>query len=424
MNGSEGRWSMARETASRPGVRTLLGALPRNVWAVTLTSFLTDVSSEMLFPLLPLFLSNVLGAKTGVVGLVEGVAETTASLLKVISGRLSDRLGRRKGLAVAGYALSTLAKPWLLLARGWGSVLGVRFVERSGKGVRTAPRDALLADSIDPAQRGLAFGLHRAGDTAGAVVGLCLALGVVSVLERDALTLTRPVFQTLVLISIVPSVLGVLVLALLAREVPGRSRAADDPPPAGVGLDRRFATFLLIMVVFTLGNSSDAFLVLRAQAAGLSVRGVLGMLITFNLVYTFVSVPAGLLSDRFGRRRVMVSGWVVYAAIYLGFARVSAGWQAWALMTAYGAYYAMTEGVAKAFVADLVPAERRGHAYGLFNAATGLAALPASLIAGALWQGVGGWPGLGPGAPFYFGAALALAASALLALALPEKRHI
>ena len=406
-----------------PGPEPCSGALPRNVWAVTLTSFLTDVSSEMLFPLLPLFLSNVLGAKTGVIGLVEGVAETTASLLKVISGWLSDRLGRRKGLAVAGYALSTLAKPWLFLARV-GSGLGIRFVERSGKGVRTAPRDALLADSIDPAQRGLAFGLHRAGDTAGAVVGLCLALGVVSMLERDALTLTRPVFRTLVLISIVPSVLGVLVLALLAREVPGRSRATDDRAPG-----RGRARSPVRDVPAHHGRLHAGQLVRRlprppAQAAGLSLRGVLGMLITFNLVYTLVSVPAGLLSDRLGRRRVMVAGWVVYAAIYLGFARVSAGWQAWALMTAYGAYYAMTEGIAKAFVADLVPAERRGHAYGLFNAATGLTALPASLVAGVLWQGVGGWPGLGPGAPFYFGAALALGASALLAVAFPQKQHV
>jgi MFS family permease len=413
---------MAGNTAIRPRFRTRLGALPRNVWVVTLTSFLTDVSSEMLFPLLPLFLSNVLGAKTGVVGLVEGVAETTASLLKVVSGKLSDQIGRRKELAVAGYALSTLAKPGLLLARGWGSVLGIRFVERTGKGIRTAPRDALVADSIDPSQRGLAFSLHRAGDTAGAVVGLSLALGVVSALEHDALTLTRPVFRTLVLISLVPSVLGVLVLALLAREVPGRRRPREGASSAGIGLDRRFGTFLLIMIVFTLGNSSDAFLVLRAQAAGLSVRGVLGMLIMFNLVYTLASVPAGLLSDRIGRRLVMVSGWVIYAAIYLGFARVSAGWQAWGLMTVYGVYYALTDGVARAFVADLVPADRRGHAYGLFNAAIGLTALPASLIAGVLWQGVGGWPGLGPGAPFYFGAAMALGASALLALAMPGKR--
>jgi MFS family permease len=412
---------MATDTTSRAGFRARLGALPRNVWAVTATSFLTDVSSEMLFPLLPLFLSNVLGAKTGVVGLVEGVAETTASLLKVVSGRLSDRIGRRKELAVAGYALSTLAKPLLLLARGWGAVLGIRFVERSGKGVRTAPRDALVADSIDPAQRGLAFGLHRAGDTAGAVVGLSIALVVVSALERDALTLTRSTFRTLVLISLVPAALAVIVLALLAREVPRQGRPADGPCPAGAGpgLDRRFATFLLVMIVFTLGNSSDAFLVLRAQAAGLSVRAVLGMLISFNLVYTLASVPAGLLSDRIGRRRVIVAGWLVYAAIYLGFARVSAGWQAWALMTAYGAFYALTEGVAKAYVADLVPADRRGHAYGLFNAAVGLTALPASVIAGVLWQGVGGWPGFGPGAPFLFGAAMALGASALLALGLP-----
>jgi len=400
-----------------------LASLPRNVWVVTLTSFLTDVSSEMLSNLLPLFLFNVLGVKTNVIGLIEGIAETTASVLKVFSGWLSDRLGQRKWLAVGGYALSAFSKPFLFFANSWGWVLGVRFGDRLGKGLRTAPRDALVADSIDEKQRGLAFGLHRAGDTAGAVVGLLVALGVVWFVQRADLTLERSTFHTLVLFSIIPAALAVIGLALGAREtpVPTARRAARAPSFSLAAFDARFKLFLFIVVLFTLGNSSDAFLILRAQAAGLPVLGVLGMMITFNAVYTLVSGPAGALSDRVGRRRLIVGGWAVYGLIYLGFARVTVGWQAWALMAVYGIYYGLTEGVAKALVADLVPAEKRGTAYGLFNAAIGLTAFPASFIAGILWQGAFGWNGFGPGAPFYFGAVMALLACALLVFALPER---
>jgi len=400
-----------------------LASLPRNVWVVTLTSFLTDISSEMLTNLLPLFLFNVLGAKTNVIGLIEGTAETTASVLKVFSGWLSDRLGQRKWLAVGGYALSAFSKPFLFFANSWEWVLGVRFGDRLGKGLRTAPRDALVADSIDEKQRGLAFGLHRAGDTAGAVVGLLVALGVVWFVQRADLTLERSTFHTLVLFSIIPAALAVIGLALGAREtpIPAERRAARAPSFSLAAFDARFKFFLFIVVLFTLGNSSDAFLILRAQAAGLPVLGVLGMMITFNAVYTLVSGPAGALSDRVGRRRLIVGGWAVYGLIYLGFASVTAGWQAWALMAVYGIYYGLTEGVAKALVADLVPAEKRGTAYGLFNAAIGLTAFPASFIAGILWQGAFGWNGFGPGAPFYFGAVMALLACALLVFALPER---
>ena len=394
--------------------------LPRNVWVTTVTSFLTDISSEMLINLLPLFLFNVLGVRTAVIGLIEGVAETTASILKIFSGWLSDRLRARKGLAVLGYGLSTIAKPFLYFATTWGWVLGVRFVDRMGKGLRTAPRDALVADSIDERQRGLAFGLHRAGDTAGAVIGLAIALGVFLATQRGMADLTRSTFQVIVLISVIPAVLAVLVIALGAKEVPPPSLEMKPPRLTLAGLDRRFLFFLVIMVIFTLGNSSDAFLILRAQTAGLSVSGVLGMMLTFNLTYALISTPAGALSDRVGRRRLLILGWILYALVYLGFARVSAGWHAWSLMAAYGLYYGLTEGVAKAFVADLVPSERRGTAYGVYNAAVGITAFPASLIAGILWQGVGSWAGFGPSAPFLFGAALATFAVVIL-VRLPVK---
>ncbi len=389
-------------------------SLPKNVWVVTLTSFLTDISTEMLTNLLPLFLFDVLGVRTMAIGVIEGVAESTASLLKIFSGWFSDRLGTRKGLAVAGYAISTLAKPFLYVATTWAGVLAVRFAERLGKGVRTAPRDALVADSVDESRRGIAFGLHRAGDTMGAVVGISVALLIVLAAGRGGLTLTRSTFQTVVLVSLIPAALAVLVLALGAREARKEGASAGRFDIALRGFDRRFRLFVAVMVVFTLGNSSDAFLILRAQNAGLSVPGILGMMLTFNLVYAVFASPVGALSDRFGRRRLLIGGWFLYALVYVGFAAASKGWHAWSLMGVYGVYYAMTHGVAKAYVADLVPPERRGMAYGAYNAAVGVTAFPASLLAGLLWQGAGSWGGLGPSAPFIFGAALALAAAVML----------
>ena len=404
---------MSTPSTSTPpaaGLRTL----PVNVWVVTATSFLTDLSSEMLATVLPLFLANVLGAGTSLVGLIEGLAETTASLMKLFSGWLSDRLGQRKWLTVAGYSLSTVAKGLLVFANGWGWVLGSRFGDRLGKGVRTAPRDALIADSIQPGQRGLAFGLHRAGDTAGAVGGLLVALAVVWFTQRDSALLTRPAFQLLVLLSLIPAVLAVLVLAFGARETPLPPERRAAPRFSLKPFDARFRFFLVIVLVFTLGNSSDAFLILRAQAAGLPLVGVLGMMITFNVIYAALAGPAGAFSDRVDRRWLLIGGWLLYGLVYLGFAWVTEGWQAWALMAVYGVYYALTEGVAKAYVADLVPPALRGTAYGVYNGAVGLMAFPASFLAGVLWQGALGWGGFGAAAPFYSGAALALLAAGLL----------
>jgi MFS family permease len=391
------------ESKPKPGWRSL----PRNVWAVSLTSFFMDISSEMVVNLLPLFLSNVLGVGTGIIGLIEGVAEATASLLKVFSGWLSDKLGARKWPAVAGYAVSALSKPFFLVANAWPAVAGARWADRVGKGIRTAPRDALVADSIDEGQRGLAFGFHRAADTGGAVVGLLIALGVVWAAQSAAVELGRSTFQVVVWISLVPAVLAVLSLALGAQDVPV-DRTRQRPAISFRGLGRPFLVFLLIVGLFDLGNSSDAFLVLRAQERGLSVTGILAMLATFNLVYALVSTPAGSLSDRIGRRRVIVGGWLAYAAIYLGFALAGQGWQVWALYALYGVYYGLAYGTAKALVADLVPAELRGTAYGTYNATLGLLDLPASLIAGLLWETIS------PAAPFYFGAALALLAAVLM----------
>ena len=389
--------------------------LPRNVWAVSATSFFMDISTEMIVNVLPLFLANVLGVRTSVIGLIEGVAEATASLLKLFSGWLSDRLGDRKWVAVSGYAISAFTKPLFYFATTWGMVAAVRWADRVGKGVRTAPRDALIADSVDAKQRGLAFGVQRSADTAGAFLGLLIALGVVWQLQARTVTLTQDTFQTLVLISLIPGFLAVAALAIGARNVP---RSGSQAPPRITlrGLGRPFLTYLLIVGLFDLGNSSDAFLVLRAQSVGVSVLGVLAILVVFNAVYALVSTPAGSLSDRIGRRRVLIAGWLLYAVVYLGFARADSTWQIWVAYVLYGLYYGISYGTAKAVVADLVPPDVRGTAYGTYNAMLGFIDLPASLIAGILWQGIGAWPGLGAPAPFYFGAATALLAAVSLAV--------
>jgi MFS family permease len=396
-------------TDQKHGVRSL----PRNVWAVSLTSFFMDISSEMVVNILPLFLYNVLGVGTGVIGLIEGIAEATASLLKVFSGWMSDRIGSRKWIAVAGYGLSALTKPFFYVASSWAAVLAVRWADRVGKGIRTAPRDALVADSIDESQRGLAFGFHRAADTGGAVVGLLIALGIVWATQSAAVNLGQGTFQIIVLASLIPAALAVLSLAIGAREVSVDGKRSR-PAISFKGLGKPFLIFLVIVGLFDLGNSSDAFLVLRAQERGLSVVGILGMLITFNLVYALVSTPAGSLSDRIGRRKVIVGGWLAYAVIYLGFALAESGWQVWMLYAMYGVYYGLAYGTAKAMVADLVPAELRGTAYGTYNATLGLLDLPASLIAGLLWQEIS------PSAPFLFGAGMALVAAVLLTLWKPR----
>ncbi len=401
------------DISQKAGLRTL----PRNVWAVSLTSFFMDISSEMVINILPLFLSNVLGVKTNIIGLIEGIAEATASLLKVFSGWLSDKLRARKWLAVAGYGLSSLAKPFFYVANSWGVVAGVRWADRVGKGIRTAPRDALVADSIDERHRGLAFGLHRAADTGGAVLGLVIALVVVWMAQRNNMLLGRATFQTVVLISLVPAFLAVLSLAIGARDVPVKGER-EAPKVSFRGLGRSFVIFMIIVGIFDLGNSSDAFLILRANERGLNVVQVLGMLVTFNVVYTLLSTPAGSLSDRIGRRKLIIGGWLIYALIYFGFAVAGTGWHVWVLYAVYGAYYGLAYGTTKAMVADIVPVHLRGTAYGTYNAVLGILDFPASLIAGLLWSGIPswGWNGFGPSAPFFFGGMLALIAAVLMAV--------
>jgi len=398
------------------GRRTGLRVLDRNVKVLGIVTLLNDLSSEVAVRTLPLFLSNVLGVRTGIIGFIEGIAESTATLLKIASGHLADRLGKKKGLTFCGYGLSGLTKPLLYFANTWGLVLAVRFLDRVGKGIRTAPRDALIADVTPEQHRGRAFGFNKGMDKVGAVAGLLVAAWILSVMQSDGGALTRANYQALVLLSVIPGLAAVLILAIGVSEPAGpRTKLAKEGFVGWRSLDSRFKAFLGVIVLFTLGNSSDAFLMLRAQTVGLSTTEIFLLLAAFNLVVSLSSFPAGILSDRLGRRKLIICGWLIYALIYFGFGAATAGWQVAALYVLYGLYYGAFQGAASALVADLVPPERRGTAYGLFNGAIGVAVFPASFLAGLLWQ----W--FGPAAPFYFGAVLACASSCLFLL-IPEKR--
>jgi len=395
------------QSETRPNQGKIFG-FSSNVFFLGIVSLLTDVSSEMIFTLVPLFLANVLGASTTIIGLVGGLSESIDAIFRIFSGWISDRVGKRKPLAVMGYSVSTIAKPFMYLATSWGAVLGIRFSDRIGKGIRTSSRDALIADSVSPKERGKSFGFHRAMDTSGAVLGLAIATIIIYLVQGGGLQLSRETYQRIVLIGVAPAVLAVLVLLFFVREkrrrTPPDSSLGNGLPNLTAGFDTRFKLLLAIIAVFTLGNSSDFFVILRAQNLEAPLIQVTLMLVLFNVTYALVSLPAGMLSDKLGRRRVIIVGWFVYALVYLGFAGASELWQVWLLFACYGIYYGIVGGVTRAFVADLVPVEKRGTAYGLYHGVVGLTLLPASLIAGWLWQAVS------PAAPFYFGAGLAFLA--------------
>ncbi len=376
----------------------------------------------MLLNVLPLFLANVLGVRIWAVGVVEGLADATASVVKLYSGRLSDRLRARKWLAVIGYAISALSKPFYYVASSWTAVASIRWGDRVGKGVRTAPRDALLADSTPADRRGLVFGLHRAADTGGAVVGLLVTLWIVQRVQGNGSLLEEETFRRLVLWSLIPAFLGVLLLASGARDVKTSGTKARAPRLRLRGLGKGFGAFVACSVLFELGNSADAFLVLRAQERGLSVVDVLWVLLAFNVVYALVATPAGSLADRVPRKSLVAASWCIYAVAYLGFAVARTPAHVTAVYLLYGVYHGMVAGAAKALVADLVPTHMRGTAYGTLAAAIGLVSLPASLLAGLLWEGFGAWEGFGPAAPFIFGAAASGAAALLLLTTVPSQR--
>jgi MFS family permease len=372
----------------------------RSVLALGWVSFLTDVSSDMIYPLLPAFLTKTLGAGPAAVGLIEGVAETTASLTKIGSGIWSDRARRRKPIVVLGYVIAAVARPLVGFARLWSQVLAIRFTDRVGKGIRTSPRDAFLADIVPIERRGRAFGLQRAMDNAGAVVGPLVA----ALLLKLAFVDERGVF----LLAAVPGFAAILVLLLAVPNTPRRSEGVSDAAVPAGKLPASFWRVVAIFAFFTLANSTDAFLLLRAQDAGVALWQLPLLWSFFHAVKTATGVPGGALADRAGRVPAITIGWLVYCVSYAGFAFVSAPLAVWALFAFYALFFGLTEGSERAFVADLVPERLRGRAYGMFYAAIGLTALPASVIFGLLWKR------FGPRVAFLTGAAVALAAAVAL----------
>jgi MFS family permease len=373
--------------------------LPRTVKTLGVVSLLTDMSSEMIYPLLPSFLVGPLKAGPAFVGLVEGIAESVASVTRIVAGRISDRLPRRKPLIVAGYSLSSLMRPLVAAAAAPWHVLAIRTADRIGKGLRGAPRDALLAEVTPAEDLGRAYGFHRGMDHVGAVAGPLIASG---------LLLWRQDLRLVFALAAVPALASVLVLVFGVREARREISVGAGAPSPVAPLPPGLRRYLFVLAVFTLGNSSDAFLLLRAQQAGVALPMVPLLWAALHVVRSSASTAGGALSDRFGRRPVITAGWILYALVYAGLALATRAWQVWALFAAYGLFTALTEGPERALVADLAPAAGRGGAFGAYYAVTGVMLLPASLLMGILWQS------LGAAAAFSAGAALALAAALLL----------
>lgn len=407
MGGGDRKWYI-------PPVTHFRRSLGRNVLALTAVSFFTDVSSEMIYPLLPVFLTATLGASASTLGAIEGAAETTASLLKLASGWVSDRVRRRKPLVVIGYTLASLVRPLVAVAQSASQVLAIRLTDRVGKGIRNSPRDALIAESVDPAVRGKAFGFHRAGDHAGGVVGPVLAFALIQWAGLEV----RTVFW----LAFIPGVAAVVTVVAFVRETapvavaPATfARAAEKGFAPSNGLPRSFWAYLGVLLIFTLGNSTDAFLLLRASQLGVPVALAPILWASLHVVKSLTSTHGGALSDRFGRVPTLIAGWAIYSLVYVGFAFASRQWQAWALFAAYGLFFALTEGAERALVADIVPPSKRGTAFGWFHLTVGLGMLPASILFGMVWDR------LGAHSAFVMGAMLAAVAAIGVAI-IPRPR--
>jgi MFS family permease len=380
--------------------------ISKNVFALGLVSFFNDVASEMIYPIVPIFLTSVLGVPVAIVGLIEGIAESTASILKVVSGWLSDKFQRRKPFVVAGYSFSAISKIILSLAFSWPFVLIARFIDRLGKGMRTSARDALIAESSENSVRGRAFGFHRALDTLGAVVGPMIALLAIHFLDNN--------FRLIFFLAFIPAFIGILLLLFFVKEKKKEANFSSTFHFNWHNLDLSFKIFLLISFIFALGNSSDAFLILRAQNLGLSLSLVVLAYVLFNFTYAIFSIPAGIISDKIGPRKVLLAGFLLFSAVYLFFGLVHSSLFLWLLFPVYGLYMALTEGVGKAYISNLVPQEKTGTAFGVYHTIISLTTFFASLFAGLLWTYIS------VSAPFIFGSIMAVI-SAFLFVVLEKK---
>jgi len=381
--------------------------VPKNVKALGFVSLLNDAASEMIYPLLPIFLTSVLGVGAGVLGVIEGVAESTASLLKLFSGWISDKFRKRKALILFGYSLAALGRPVIALSRYWWQVAIIRFVDRFGKGIRTSPRDALISLSAAAEVKGKAFGFHRAMDHAGAIIGPICAV----ILLKFGMSL-----KNLFAWALLPGIITIFIVFFFVKEKKTEAKSKNIEFKFS-SLSKNFKIYLLILILFTLGNSSDAFLILRAKDAGISTSLIPVLWIVLHFVKMTTSIPGGEWSDRAGRRKVIVSGWIVYALIYLGFGLSTQVFHIWVLFALYGVYFGLTEGVEKAFVSDLVVDSFQGTAFGFYHLAVGITAFPSSVFFGLIWQQFGSL------AAFSYGSALAGLASVLLLILVKEEKN-
>lgn len=377
----------------------------KNVFFVGLLSFFGGISQDVFSPILPIYLTSVLGFDKTFVGIAEGVVTASVSVFKIVAGFFSDKFGKQKPIIFLGYFLSMISRPFLAFFTSNIAVLGLRLLDGTGKGLKDPPKDVLIAGSVGKESRGRSFGIARMLDTLGSVAGPLILFGLLYIF-KDSATL----YHQILLFSAVPLVITLLILVTKVKEVPVRQERASDLPTSKEKLSFPFYLFLSIVILFTLGNSSDAFLILRAKNLGVTLLEIPLVIALFNFVYALASVPFGSLSDRIGRIPTMLIGWTSYALVYLGFGLASNASFVWILYAFYGIYYATNEGVAKAFLADIVGSGHRGRAFGIYGTAVGIATLPASFFAGFLWDRVG------PQAPFYFGGGMAITAAILLAL--------
>lgn len=380
-----------------------------NIVILGFVSFFTDISVEMVYPILPLYITSILGASPAIVGLIEGIAESLASILKLFSGMIADKYNNKKQLAFIGYAASFFNKIIILLSASWGGVLLARIVDRFGKGIRTAPRDALIAESADSGKLGKAYGLHKAFDMMGASIGILLAFFLMATSGAEG-------FRNIFIVSMIPAVIGPLCVLFVKDDK--KKSAPKRLDFKWKVLDKKLKLFLIIIFIFTLGNSSNAFILLRATGAGFSSREAILLYFVFNLIASLLSYPIGRLSDKIGRKYTLSVGYLLYGLVYLGIGLLSSRTAFWGLFAVYGVYTALTVGGERALIAEIAPPHLKGSALGLHSAIVGVGLLPASYIAGKLWELIG------QAAPFVFGGCLAVFASIAVFVVLNMKASI